>query len=83
MARKKFIYFIGDFNIFADPVNNNEAVDAADDERFDNKGTNDEVDNNNLPDENPAEDSVDQMAQAIQQENNNGAGAAIPVPSKS
>jgi hypothetical protein len=38
---------------------------------------------NNLPDENPVEDSVDQMAQAIQQENNNGAGAAIPVPSKS
>lgn len=65
---------------FSDPVNNN---DTADDERFDNKGTNDEVDNNILPDENPAEDSVDQMAQAIQQENNNGVGAAIPVPSKS
>jgi len=57
-------------------------VDAVDDERFDNKNTNDEVDNNNLPDENPVEDSVDQMAQAIQQENNNGAAVAIPVPVK-
>jgi hypothetical protein len=66
--------------MFLDPINN-ENVDAADDERFDNKNTNDEVDNNNLPDENPVEDSVDQMAQAIQQENNNG--GAIPAPAKS
>ncbi|XP_065348808.1 Golgi membrane protein 1-like isoform X3 [Cloeon dipterum] len=68
----------------ADPINNNEAVDAAaaDDERFDNKNTNDEADNNNLPDANPAEDSVDQMAQAIQQDNNNGGGVAPAPPAK-
>ncbi|XP_065348806.1 Golgi membrane protein 1-like isoform X1 [Cloeon dipterum] len=67
-----------------DPINNNEAVDAAaaDDERFDNKNTNDEADNNNLPDANPAEDSVDQMAQAIQQDNNNGGGVAPAPPAK-
>ncbi|XP_059487860.1 Golgi membrane protein 1-like isoform X2 [Neocloeon triangulifer] len=66
-----------------DPINNNEAVDTADDERFDNKNANEEADNNNLPDENPVEDSVDQMAQAIQQENNNGGIGAIPAPAKS